>query len=98
MAPPISTTPYVPPPVPDQTLALEDGRNFSDGGVRLVAHHILEAIRYRRHLYGLQLTDARSVFEAMDRDGDGKLSKIEFEKALKFVDAALVDAIAAERL
>ena len=47
-----------------------------------VAHHILDAIRYRRSLYGLQLTDARSVFEAMDRDGDGELSKSEFEKAL----------------
>ena len=39
-------------------------------------------MRYRRRLYGLQLTDARSVFEAMDRDGDGTLSRNEFEKAL----------------
>eukprot|EP00946_MAST-07B_sp_MAST-7B-sp1_P002706 g2706.t1 len=74
--------PPPPPPTPPTTLPPSKETVAPPTHSAYVAHHILEAIRYRRSLYGLQLTDARSVFEAMDRDGDGQLSRSEFEKAL----------------
>ena len=79
-------------PSPSNINALASPENNNDHNVRYVAHHILEAMRYRRRLYGLQLTDARSVFEAMDRDGDGKLSREEFEKALNRLGMGLTSS------
>ena len=47
---------------------------------------IWSAMRHRRKLFGHELSDVKSVFDAVDTDGTGKISVVEFSAAMKRLD------------
>ena len=52
---------------------------------------IWSAMRHRRKLFGHKLSDVKSVFDAADTDGTGKLSFDEFAAAMKRLDLGLTE-------
>ena len=60
--------------------------------IRQIARSIATAMKSGRSLYGTRLTDAQSVFDAIDRDGSQQIDRDEFRRGLGRMGLGVADS------